>query len=199
MDHLIKRISSVAGLLMLSVAAIAQNTNWKVDASHSSIGFSIDHLVVSETVGQFNDYTMTIQADKDDFTDARFEVNIQTASIDAKDEKRDGHLKSPDFFNVDKYPTITFKGNQFKKVKGNKYKVTGDLTMNGVTKEVTLDAQFGGTIKDPWGGTRAGLKLWGELDRYEYGLKYNSVLEAGGLTIGQEVRIECRVELIRQG
>ncbi|TRX59099.1 YceI family protein [Fulvivirga sp. M361] len=197
MNYPSKKITIVAVAVLLSIGAVAQSTNWKVDPSHSSIGFSIDHMVISETVGEFNAYDMIVKSNKDDFTDAQFEVTIQTGSIDTKDEKRDGHLKSADFFDAEKYPTITFKGKKLQKVEGNKYKVTGLLTMHGITKEVTLDAKFGGTVKDPWGGTRAGLKIWGEVDRYDYDLKYNSVLEAGGLAIGQEVRIECRIELVK--
>jgi len=178
--------------------SIAQQTNWKLDASHSSIGFSIDHLVISETVGQFNDYTMSVKADKEDFTDAKFEVSIKVESIDTKSEDRDNHLRGEDFFDVASYPTIVFEGKNFEKVNSNAYKVKGSLKMHGVTKEVTFDAKFGGIVKDPWGGTRAGLKLWGEIDRNDFGLKYNSVLDNGGFAIGNEVRIECRIELIRE-
>ena len=176
----------------------AQNTKWNADPSHSSIGFSIDHLVVSETTGEFNEYSMNVIADADDFSDAKFDVIIQVAGIDTKDEKRDTHLRSADFFDVEKFSTITFIGKKFKRVKGDEYKVVGDITMHGVTKTIELDAKFGGIVKDPWGGTRAGLKVWGEIDRYDFGLRYNSLLEAGGLSIGQMVRIECRLELIKE-
>jgi len=194
-----KKLSiALIAIMVLGLNSIAQNTQWKVDPSHSTIGFSIDHLVISETTGEFGKYDMEIASDKDDFTDATFNVTIAAASIDTEDEKRDGHLKSADFFDVEKYPTIEFKGKRFEKVGEGKYKVHGTMSMHGVTKEVTLDAKFNGIVKDPWGGTRAGLKVWGEIDRYDYGLKYNSVLEAGGLAVGQEVRIECRLELIKQ-
>ncbi|WP_286748143.1 MULTISPECIES: YceI family protein [Roseivirga] len=176
----------------------AQTTEWQIDPTHSSIGFSIDHLVISETVGQFDSYTASIRADKEDFTDAKFEVVIQTKSINTANEERDNHLRSEDFFNAAQFPTITFKGEKFEKVNQNKYKVSGWLTMHGITKKVVFEGQFGGIVADPWGGTRAGLKLWGEIDRYDYGLKYNSFLEAGGLSIGREVRIECRIELIKK-
>ena len=197
MNHLKSAFNILAGILLLSITANAQTTNWQVDKVHSSIGFSVDHLVVSETVGEFNDYSMSVLSDKDDFTDAKFSVTIQVNSIDTKDEKRDAHLKSADFFDAEKYPTITFVGKEFKKVEGNKYIVTGTFTMHGISKEVSFDAKFGGIVKDPWGGTRAGLKVSGEIDRYDYGLKYNSILEAGGMAIGREVRLECRVELIK--
>ena len=198
MHNLGYRLFFLTVLILLTIATNAQITSWKLDHSHSSIGFSVDHLVISETVGGFNDYSMSVQSDKNDFTDAKFEITIMTASIDTKNEKRDEHLRGDDFFDTEKFPTITFKGKKFKKISGDKYQVIGIFTLNGVTKEVSVDAKFGGIVKDPWGGTRAGLKIWGEIDRYDYNLKYNSVLEAGGLAIGEEVRIECRFELIKE-
>ena len=182
---------------LLAASLFAQNTNWKLDKAHSSIGFSVDHLIISETVGKFNDYTLDVKSDKADFSDAKFNITIKTKSIDTDHDDRDKHLKSEDFFNIKKYPEIIFKGEEFKKISDIKYIVIGELTMQGVTKKIEFEAKFGGIIKDPWGGRRAGLKLWGEIDRYEFGLKYNSTLEAGGLTIGQMVRVECRLELVK--
>ncbi len=188
-------------LLLLTVNMVylsfGQETVWKSDPSHSSLGFSIDHLVISETVGEFKDYSVTIASDMEDFSDAKINVVIQASSIDTEDSERDEHLKSPDFFNVQAYPQIVFKSKKFDKDKNGEYKLVGTLQMHGVTKTIELNAKFGGIIKDPWGGTRAGLKIWGELDRYDFGLKYNSLMEAGGLSIGREVRIDCRVELIK--
>ena len=190
-------------IVLLSFLAIAsfgfgQNTVWKIDPSHSTLGFSIDHLVVSETVGEFKDYAVNILSDEKDFSDAQIEVVIQSESIDTEDQKRDEHLRSQEFFHAAKYPQITFKSDRFYKSDHGEYKLMGTLQMHGVAKKITLHAKFGGIVKDPWGGIRAGLKIWGVLDRYDYGLKYNSVLEAGGLSIGREVRIDCRVELIKQ-
>ena len=184
-------------LLFVSSLSFAQETAWNVDHVHSSVGFSIDHLVVSETTGRFNEYTAVIKADETDFSDATFEVIIQAKSVDTKDEKRDAHLRNADFFDVEKYPTITFKSSKFTKVSGSKYKITGIFTMHGVSKEVTLDAKFGGIITDSRFGTRAGLKIYGEVDRYDFDLKYNAAMEAGGLILGKEVRIDCRIELIK--
>ena len=148
-------------LLFVSLLSFAQETAWNVDHVHSSVGFSIDHLVVSETTGRFNEYTAVIKADEADFSDATFEVTIQAKSVDTKDEKRDAHLRNADFFDVQKYPTITFKSSKFTKVSGSKYKITGIFTMHGISKEVTLDAKFGGIITDSRFGTRAGLKIYG--------------------------------------
>lgn len=190
----------IAGLLALaSIGALtAQNTTWNLDKSHSSINFAVDHLVISETTGQFTDYVVNVKSDKPDFTDVVFDFKAQVNSINTADEKRDEHLKGADFFDAAKYPTIIFKGKKLVKVKGNNYKVYGELTMHGITKSIVLNARFGGIVKDPWGGTRAGLKIWGDLNRYDFGLKYNSVLEAGGLSIGQTVRITCNIELIKK-
>ncbi|MES2656879.1 MAG: YceI family protein [Bacteroidota bacterium] len=192
--------ATITGLLALATigALTAQNTTWNLDKSHSSINFAIDHLIISETTGKFTDYAVNAKSDKPDFTDVVFDFTAQVNSINTADEKRDDHLKGPDFFDAAKHPTIIFKGKKFVKVKGNNYKVYGELTMHGVTKSIVFNARFGGIVKDPWGGTRAGLKIWGDIDRYDFGLKYNSVLEAGGLSIGQTVRISCNIELIKK-
>lgn len=171
---------------------------WILDKSHSSIDFNIDHLMVSETTGTFKDYSVEVKADKPDFTDAQFNVDIVTSSIDTKDIKRDEHLKGEDFFNVKKNGLIKFNGKKFEKQKNGLYKVYGTIMMNGVQKDLILDGKFGGIVKDPWGGTRAGLKIFGEIDRYDFGLKYNSLLETGGLAIGRIVRITSNIELIKK-
>ncbi len=184
--------------LFLATSAFAQTQSWTLDASHSSINFAVDHLVISETVGKFDKYEVEAKSDKADFSDAKFNVVIQTASINTADEKRDAHLKNADFFNVEKNPTITFVGKTFTKQKNGSYKLAGTLTLNGVSKEVVLDGKLNGVVKDPWGGTRAGLKLNGKIDRYDYNLKYNSALESGGLAIGKEVRITANIELVKK-
>ncbi len=191
---------SVLLLLFLNVVCFGfgQSTVWKIDPSHSTLGFSIDHLVVSETTGEFKDYSVTVVSDEKDFSDAKMEVMIQSESIDTNAKDRDEHLKSADFFHVEKYPQIIFKSNGFHKSSNGDYKLSGTIQMHGVTKKIALNAKFGGIVKDPWGGTRAGLKIWGVLDRYDFGLKYNSVMEAGGLSIGREVRVDCRVELVKE-
>ncbi len=189
----------IVALLILSLNYVmAQTTVWNLDASHSSINFAVDHMVISETTGLFKDYAVDIKSDKPDFSDAQFKVVIKVGSIDTRDQKRDDHLKNADFFDVTKHPEMIFVGKSFEKQKNGQYKVKGSLTMKGVTKEVTLDGKFGGIIKDPWGNTKAGLKVWGTVDRYQWGLKYNSALETGGLAIGQEVRITAHLELSKQ-
>ncbi len=185
-------------LLLLSTIISYSQSTWTIDKSHSSIGFDIDHLVISQTEGSFNDYTAIITSDAADFSDATFDITIQATSVDTENERRDNHLRSADFFDVEKYPTINFKVTKFKKVEEKKYKITGLFTMHGVSKEVTLDATFGGIITHPSFGTRAGLRITGALNRYDFGLKYNAAMEAGGYILGEEVRIDCRLEMVKQ-
>ena len=187
-------------LIVLLTAAIQgpEEKKWQLDKSHSSINFAVDHLMVSETTGKFEDYTLEVKAQKEDFSDASFSFTAKVNSINTNEPKRDEHLKQEDFFDAAKFPVITFKSNSFKKVKGNNYKVKGELTIKNVTKTVEFDAKFGGVIKDPWGGTRSGLKVWGKINRFDYGLKYNSLLDSGGLAVGSEVRFTCNIELIQK-
>jgi len=193
-------INGVIGLctLVLTTITFGQETTWTIDKSHSSIGFDIDHLVISQTEGTFNEYDAVIKADAADFSDARFDITIQASSVDTKNEGRDKHLRNADFFDVAQYPTINFKVTEFMKLDDKNYKARGLFTMHGVTKEVTLDAVFGGMITHPSFGTRAGLRITGVLNRYDFDLKYNAAMEAGGFILGEEVRIDCRLEMVKQ-
>ncbi len=186
--------------LLVSVAssvAFAQST-WTIDGSHSDVSFSVSHLVVSEATGKFKKFDGSLNAKGDDFTDAEITFTIDAASINTEDEKRDGHLKSADFFDVAKYPTITFKSKSFKKVDGNKYKLVGDLTMHGVTKSVELDVVFKGTAKSPWGQTVGAFKLSGAINRLDFGLTWNKTLDNGGLLVGETVNITANIEVVKK-
>ena len=185
-------------MAMLALPASAQTTKWAFDNTHSKIQFDVAHLVISEVTGQFKDYEGTVLSDKSDFSDAKIDFSIEVKSIDTDDEKRDAHLLSGDLFDAASYPKITFKSKLMKKAGNNKYKLTGDFTMHGVTKEVTLDVQYNGTKNDPWGNTKAGFKVTGKINRPDFGLKYNSPLEGGGVMIGDEVTITCKLELLKQ-
>jgi polyisoprenoid-binding protein YceI len=193
-----KRTFSLIAALLLSGATMAQTTVWTGDNSHSTVGFSVDHMVISETEGEFNSYTVSAKSDKEDFSDATFNVSIDINSIDTRDEKRDDHLKAEDFLDAAKYPKMTFVSTKLKKVKGNKYELHGNLTLKGITKAVVFNAKYGGTITDPWGNTRAGFKITGEIDRQDFGVSFNGTMEAGGLLVGNEVRIVANIELIKQ-
>ncbi|MBK7667871.1 MAG: YceI family protein [Sphingobacteriaceae bacterium] len=189
--------TAIAALLVVSWGFNAQ-TNWKVDGSHSKLGFAVTHLMVSETEGKFKVYEGTVASKSEmDFTDAKIEFSVDVNSINTDDEKRDGHLKSADFFDVEKFPKMTFKATSMKagKVKGT-YDLEGDLTMHGVTKKVKLTAIGASkTVKDPWGNTKYAFKITGKLNRVDYGLKWNAALEAGGVVVSEEVKIDCTIEL----
>ncbi len=192
-----KKLSMLAIALIAWAAVSAQSGKWGFDPSHSKVRFAVAHMVISDVEGQFNKYEGTVLSDKDDFSDAKVEFTIEVNSIDTDNEKRDEHLKSADFFDAAKYPKITFKSKSITKLGANLYKLTGILTMHGVTKDVTLEMKYGGTVKDPYENTKAGFKITGTINRTLWGLEYNSVIEAGGLMIGEEVDITCNIELIR--
>lgn len=184
--------------LFVSISLKAQTTEWSFDFAHSKVTFTVTHMMVSDVEGQFNKYEGTVFSDKDDFTDAKINFKIDASSINTDNEKRDKHLRSNDFFDVEKYPSIEFQGKSMKKVGKGQYKLSGDFTMIGVTKPIILNVDFKGIIKDPWGGTRAGFKISATIDRTEWGLKYNSIIPTGGVVIGNEVKIVCNVELIKK-
>ncbi len=184
-----------AVLLVLGFTFVNAQTKWNVDKSHSNVGFSVTHLVISEVTGQFKSFNADIETASDDFTDAKINFTIDVASINTENEGRDKHLKSDDFFNAEKFPKITFVGKSFKKVDGKKYKLVGDFTMRDVTKQITLDVIFNGTVKDPWGNTKAGFKISGELNRMDYNVKWNNLIEAGGAVVSKEVAINVNLEL----
>ena len=192
-----RKLGILAVVLFMSTMINAQTTNWGFDASHSTVRFAVSHMVISEVEGIFNKYEGTVTTSKEDFSDAEVNFTIDVNSIDSDDEKRDDHLRGEDFFNVAKNANIVFKSKSMKTVGKNKYEVTGDFTMNGVTKEITMDAKYGGTVNDPWGNTKAGFKVTGTIDRTEWGLKYNSTMDTGGLMLGEEVDIVCNFELIK--
>jgi polyisoprenoid-binding protein YceI len=193
-----KRLILMGVLVLLIAFSSSAQSSWEADPAHSNINFTIAHLVIAEVTGKFNDFSCTLQTKGDDFTGAQVEVGIKTASIFTNNEKRDTHLRSADFFNVEKYPLISFKSTAFEKSGDNTYKISGVLTMHGLSKTVVLDATYKGMIKDPWGNSRVGFKATTVLDRYEYDLKWNTALEGGGLLVGKEVTIEINLELVKK-
>lgn len=183
--------------LILSAGLWAQTTKWQFDNAHTSIEFAIDHMVISEVTGKFSDFNGTVMSNGDAFEKAMIDFNIAVASINTENTDRDDHLRGPDFFDAEKYPEITFKSTDFKKLSDKKYLLTGDLSMHGVTKKVDLEVSFGGIMTDPWGNTKAGFKLTGKINRKDFGLTWNKTLEAGGLLVGEEVSITARVQLVK--
>ncbi|HEY9168213.1 MAG TPA: YceI family protein [Lutibacter sp.] len=190
-----KKLSIVIALL--SVALVQAQATWNIDASHTSIRFAVDHMVISEVEGIFSKYEGSVISAKEDFSDAKINFVVDVNSVNTDNVKRDEHLRSADFFETEKYPKMTFVSTSVKKTGANKYDLTGKLSLHGVTKEIILAMTYGGTTKDPWGNTKAGLKVTGIINRTDFGLKYNSVLEAGSLMIGEEVTITAKVQLIK--
>jgi polyisoprenoid-binding protein YceI len=172
-------------------------TQWNIDASHSNVGFSVRHMVFAKVNGRFKTWTGTLDLDEGDFTKSKVDISVDVNSIDTHDEKRDGHLKSPDFFDAAGHPSMTFKGKKIEKKGGEEYKLTGDLTIRGATKEVTLDVEYGGRGKDPWGGERVGFHAKGSVNRTDFGLKWNQALETGGVLVGEKVEISIDLEAVK--
>ena len=193
-----KKFMLLLALVVTVSLTNAQTTIWKIDPAHSNISFSVDYMVLTEVNGNFKEFSGTVQKEGNDFSKSTIEVTINALSITTENEKRDGHLKSADFFDVAKYPSVIFAGKSFEKTGENTYNITGDLTMHGITKTVVISAKYAGEAKDPWGNTREGFKGTTSVDRTDFGLVYNSTLETGGLLIGKNVTIALNVQLIKQ-
>jgi polyisoprenoid-binding protein YceI len=177
----------------MAIAAQAATTHYDIDSSHSSVGFKVRHLV-SHVQGNFRKFKGTFDYDPADPKSAKAEIEIDTASIDTGTAKRDEHLRSPDFFDVKKFPQMKFVSTELKDVTDGKAKLAGNLTMHGVTKPVVLELEIGGEAKDPWGGQRAGFTGTTKVDRKEFGLTWNKALETGKFLVGDEVTIDVNVE-----
>ena len=171
---------------------------WDIDPVHSSVGFTVRHMVVAKVHGQFTKWGGSLQLDPEDLTASKIDITIDAASIDTRDEKRDGHLKSADFLDVEKQPNITFKSKLIEKKTAEAYRVMGDLSIRGVTRDVVLDVEFGGRAKDPWGGERMGFTAKTKIDRKDFGAKWNAALEAGGFVVGDMVDITIEVEAVKK-
>jgi polyisoprenoid-binding protein YceI len=169
---------------------------WSLDMSHSEITFAVKHMMISTVRGKFNTFSGTIDFNEQDPALSTVDVSVDLASVDTRDEKRDGHLKSPDFFDVGNHPTMSFKSTSVQKISDNQAKVTGDLTIRGVTKPLTLDITYNGQAKSPWGMTSAGFSATGKLNRKAFGLEWNVALETGGVLVGEEVSIAIEAEIV---
>ena len=168
-----------------------------IDASHTNVGFVVRHLMVSKTRGSFPELTGTITIG-DDPLDSSVEVSIDAAGVDTGDEKRDGHLRSPDFFDVEQFPAISYRSTRVTPAAPGHFDVDGELTVRGITKPVQLQVTFEGAVTDPWGNTRSGFAASAEVDREDFGLTWNQVLEGGGVVIGKKIVIEIEAEAVLQ-
>ncbi len=170
---------------------------WNLDDTHTRIGFAVRHMMVSTVRGEFKKFTGTLDLDEQDFTKSRIAGEIETASIDTGVEQRDEHLRSADFFDAANHPLIRFESRRIEHVGGSDYKIVGDLTIRGTTREIVLDAEYGGTLKNPYGMTVTGVSATATLDRKDFGLVWNAVLEAGGLTVADKVKLELEFEAVQ--
>jgi polyisoprenoid-binding protein YceI len=181
---------------MSETATLPTAQTWNIDAGHSSIDFKVRHMAISTTKGNFKTFTAT--ATTEGGVLKGLEATIEAASVDTNDEKRDGHLKSADFFDTENHPKITVKSTNVKHISGNTYEITADVTMRGVTKPATFKAEVGAPVKDPWGMQRAAANITGKLNRKDWGLNWNMVLEMGGLMVSEEVTFDFDVEMVAQ-
>lgn len=193
-----KTLKILAALLLLTVSFTFAQSTWKFDKAHSRVGFSVSYLVITDVEGNFEEFEGAITSNGDDFHDATIEFTAEISSINTENEKRDSHLQSDDFFNAENFPQLIFKSKSFKKIDDKNYKLVGDLTMRDVTKEVELHIVYNGMVNDPWGNTKAGFSLKGEVNRFDYNLKWNKTVEAGGLVVSDEVTILANLTLVKQ-
>ncbi len=170
---------------------------WNLDSAHSSVEFAVKHMVISSTKGRFTDFEVDASVDEQNVANSTATVRIAAASVETRDEKRDGHLRSADFFDAENHPYITFKSKRLEPKGGDDYRLIGDLTIRGVTKEIALEGEVTGPVKDPWGGIRYGISAQGKVNRKEWGLTWNGVLEAGGLLVGDDVKLSIETELVK--
>lgn len=191
-----KKTCIILILSFISSVSLAQTT-WVIDPTHSSVQFDVSHLAVSSVTGFFTSYAGTLTSKKNDFEDSKINATIEVASITTNNLERDKHLKEDDFFNAEKFPEIKFESTSFKKVSDNNYLIEGNLTIRDVTKPVTLDAEFGGIVSIN-NKKKAGFTATGTIDRFDYGLKWDDVLDNGGLIVGEKVDIILKIELVKQ-
>jgi polyisoprenoid-binding protein YceI len=184
----------------MSTAVVpATRTTWTIDPAHSSVEFSVRHLMITTVKGRFTDVTGTVVLDELDPSASSAQITIAAASIDTREPQRDAHLRSADFFDVETFPTLTFRSREVRDATADGFTLIGDLTIHGVTREVTLEVTVEGRTRDSWGGERAGYSAAGRIKRSEFGLTWNQLLETGGVTVSDEVKILLDVQLVRQG
>jgi polyisoprenoid-binding protein YceI len=174
------------------------HTTWTVDGAHAEVGFAVKHLMISTVRGRFGAVKGTVERDEVNPLSSKIEVIVDVSSIDTRQEQRDNHLRSADFFDVANFPSMRFVSKRLEGDLEDAFRAVGDLTIRGVTKEVTLDARAEGRVRDPWGNDRAGFSATGKVSRSAFGLMWNQVLEAGGVAVGDEVKISIDVELVHQ-
>ncbi|SJZ62496.1 YceI family protein [Sediminibacterium ginsengisoli] len=173
-------------------------STYKIDSAHSEITFKVKHLMITNVTGRFTAFDATMEADKEDFSDAKITFEADADSVSTNNEQRDAHLKGEDFFAADKFPKLSFVSKSFTKLGEDEYKLTGDFTIRDVTKTIELDVEYGGTMTDPWGNVKAGFEINGKINRKEFGLTWGAVTEAGGVVVSDDVKLHLSVQMIKQ-
>ena len=172
-------------------------TKWSIDSTHSEVGFKVKHMMFTNVSGKFKTYDAEITTEDDDFTKSEISFSADINSIDTNNTDRDNHLKSADFFDAENHPKLTFKSSSLTK-SGDEYQLTGELTLHGITKTVKLDAEVSGLLKDPWGNTKVAMNISGKINRKDWGLNWNSALETGGVLVGEDVKLNIELQLLKQ-
>ena len=188
------RITLILAVLMMAGIVSNAQKQWVVDNAHSGVKFTVSHLVISEVEGNFKNFTGQMTAAQPDFSDAKINFTVDVNSINTDNDMRDKHLKSDDFFNAEKFFSMSFKSLLFKKTGEKRYDLVGELTIRDVTKKVKFNVTYGGTVKDPYGNTKAGFKATATINRLDFGLKWNNLTEAGGAVVGSDVNILLNLE-----
>jgi polyisoprenoid-binding protein YceI len=173
-------------------------TKWVLDPTHSEVTFKVKHLMFTNVSGNFTKFEATAESEDENFDNASFAFSAEVDSINTNNADRDGHLKSADFFDAAQFPTITFKSTKVAKAEEGEYVVTGDLSIHGETKEVTLAVEYGGIQKDPWGNIKSGFSVVGKINRKDFGLSWNAALETGGVMLGEEVKLALELQFVKQ-
>jgi len=173
-------------------------TKWVLDPTHSELSFKVRHMMITNVKGDFRKFDASITSVGNDFSKAAIKADVDTASVYTNSDDRDAHLRSGDFFDADNHKSITFEGTSFTKLDDENYRLKGNLTIKGITKEVSLDVEFGGVNKDPWGNEKAGFSLTGKINRKDWGLNWNAALETGGMLVSDEVKIHGEVQFVKQ-
>ena len=188
--------SAVAALLTVLLVVSAHAGIWEIDKAHSSVGFSVRHLVIAKTTGNFTEFTGKVDFDGQNLSTGSVEFTVEAASIDTDNADRDNHLRSADFLDVEKFPTMSFKSKKVVEGDGNEFRLIGDLTIHGISREVVFDCVFFGTIVGPMGKTRAGFSAETTINRQDFDVKWSKTLDGGGLVVGNDVEIELTIEAI---
>ena len=182
----------------MNTTEVKTTTKWDIDPTHSELTFKVKHLMITNVKGEFRNFHATIDSEGDDFGKAKITATVDAASIDTNNSDRDAHLKNADFFDVENHGRITFEATSCNKLDDDNYQLKGLLGIKGINKEIVLDVEFGGFVKDPYGNEKAGFSFSGKINRKDWGLNWNAALEAGGVMVSDEVRINGEAQFVKQ-